>query len=131
MNKQILAMRQQALAAKADEEEKQARAFAAQKQKEAENWQQLVEQIKTLAPYLYDVPIELSKSCEDAYIQFDNCLPIYILLDKHWKDDRWVYQLRNDQIHFSVRQSGQVHYFNDNLGAAIVAAEQCYKEIHE
>ena len=130
MNQQILALRQQALAAKAAKEKEQSQASAVRKQKEAENWQQLVEQIKTLAPYLYDVPIELDKTYRDACIQFENCLPIYILLSRNWIDDRWAYQLRKDQIHFSVRVEGKVDYFDD-LGAAIVAAEQFYKETHK
>ena len=133
MNDQILALRQQALDKKAEEEKKQAQVLADQKQKEAENWQQVVVQIKTLCPYLDEVEIELASPADliaaDAVIRFDNCLPIYVLLDKSWNGVNWEYRLRESDVHFCVRCNGQVDYFNDNIGEAIIAAEQYYKEI--
>lgn len=129
MNDQILTLRQQALDKKAEEEKKRAQVFADQKRREAEDWQQLVAQIKTLCPYLADVKIELEPIVYDAKIIFDNCLPIYILLDRFWNGVNWGYRLRENGIRFCVRCNGQEDYFNDNIGEAIIAAEQYYKEM--
>lgn len=129
INDQILALRQQALDKKAEEEKKHAQVFAYQKQKEDENWEQIITQIKALCPYLADVNIELELTMHDAKIIFDNCLPIYILLYRSWNGVNWEYRLRENEIHFCVRYNGQVDYFNDNIGEAIIAAERYYKEI--
>lgn len=129
MNDQILALRQQALDKKAAEEKGRKQALVTQKQKEDENWQQVVAQIKTLCPYLADVNIELELTMHDAKIIFDNCLPIYILLDRSWNGVNCEYRLRGDGIHFCVRCNGQVGYFNDNIGEALIVAERYYREI--
>lgn len=129
MNDQILALRQQALDKKAAEEKGRKQALVTQKQKEDENWQQVVAQIKTLCPYLADVNIELELIMHDAKIIFDNCLPIYTLLDRSWNGVNWEHRLRGDGIHFCVRCNGQVDYFNDNIGDALIVAERYYREI--
>lgn len=126
MNQQILALRQKALELETAEKNRQNQAFAKQQAKEAENWNDLVAQIKEKAPYLSNVPIVLDRKFEDACITFDNCVPIYILLSKSWQGEYWKLTLRSGQIHFAIRDAGQLDYFGDNIGAAVLAAERLY-----
>lgn len=127
MNQQILALRQKALELEAEEETLRQQALIAQKEKGEANWNDLVAQIKTLAPYLSDVPITFDKTFEYACIVFDTCVPIYILLEKKWQGEYWTYALRGNEIRFCIwhgRQSAD--YFGDDIGTAVLAAERYY-----